>query len=429
MVDVSNSVRCAEALDREDADSQPCDSAPVRRLRTLIASNSQSIAVSLAERLCRLGQDCDPSSALSIPAAIESLAHASSDVDMVFFVLNGDMDASLSDLQRLQSQTSAKIVAVGASDDPKQVLRVIRAGASDVISDGANGDESELTDLFQRFTTDRRADDRRGAAVLVSSPCGGVGKSVLCANLSVTLAEKRHTCGLLDLHVCEGDLAALLNVKPRHSVNDLLHLRESLDLSMFEQSLTDHSSKVRLLASPATLSIDSRSLASELVRIIELSKSVFEFSLVDVDNTTLIEQPDCLKAFDQILVVTRLDFLALVRTRRHLTFLEQCGIPQDKVRLVANRHGQPREVPLDKAQEALRTRINYFVPDDPRTVNASVNVGVPFVIEAAATKTAGMVKLIAKDIVGGAEPSSDNGDATKGAKARIGEILSLIGVS
>ena len=101
--------------------------------------------------------------------------------------------------------------------------------------------------------------------------------------------------------------------------------------------------------------------------------------VVDLDHSFHAEQVDVLRQADIILLVLRLDFASLRNARRTLEHLERLGIDRDRVRLVVNRYGQPKEVPFAKAEEALGLKIFHYVPDDPKSVNRANNNGVPVV--------------------------------------------------
>ena len=46
----------------------------------------------------------------------------------------------------------------------------------------------------------------------------------------------------------------------------------------------------------------------------------------------------------------------------------EAGISEDRVRLVINRYGQAKELPLSEAEDALSRKIPYIIPDDPKTI-------------------------------------------------------------
>jgi pilus assembly protein CpaE len=116
-----------------------------------------------------------------------------------------------------------------------------------------------------------------------------------------------------------------------------------------------------------------------------LAKLSFPYVLVDLDHSFGLEQVEVLRQADMILVVFRLDFASLRNCRRALEHVERLGVSRERIRLVVNRYGQPKEIPFAKAEESLGMKIFHYVPDDPRAVNRANNNGVPVVLEAPRT--------------------------------------------
>ena len=86
--------------------------------------------------------------------------------------------------------------------------------------------------------------------------------------------------------------------------------------------------------------------------------------------------------------VRTLDFTALRNARRVLDYLGQLGMPREGIRVVINHHGQPGELPVDEAEDALGEKLTYFIPEDPRTFNAANNTGIPVVLKYPKAKVA-----------------------------------------
>jgi pilus assembly protein CpaE len=164
---------------------------------------------------------------------------------------------------------------------------------------------------------------------------------------------------------------------------------------------------VRLLAAPQTLS-QVRDVTPDGVRqMLTLAKTMFPFVVLDVDHSFREEQLQALRPADTILLVFRLDFASLRHAHRTLDYLGLVGIRPESIRVVVNRHGQPQEVPVAKAEEALGVKISYFVPEDAKTVNLSNNNGVPLVIEHGSTKVAKTIAQLADSLLG--QPSNGRG--------------------
>jgi pilus assembly protein CpaE len=69
------------------------------------------------------------------------------------------------------------------------------------------------------------------------------------------------------------------------------------------------------------------------------------------------------------------------------------------VRLVANRHGQPNELPVAEAEEALAGKLSYFVPEDAWTVNGANNTGIPAVLKSPSAKLSLAFAKVARGVL------------------------------
>jgi pilus assembly protein CpaE len=103
---------------------------------------------------------------------------------------------------------------------------------------------------------------------------------------------------------------------------------------------------------------------------------------------------------DVVLLVLRLDFASLRNAQRTLEYLGQLGVGRDKVRVVVNRYGQPKEVPAAKAVEALGVAIDFYVPEDSKTVNRANNNGVPVVKESPSARVSKSLTNLAVSVNG-----------------------------
>jgi pilus assembly protein CpaE len=139
---------------------------------------------------------------------------------------------------------------------------------------------------------------------------------------------------------------------------------------------------------------------SGVKQVLRLGHGIFPYTVVDLDHSFREEQMEVLRQADVILLVLRLDFTALRQTQRVLSYLEQMHIDMNKIRVVVNRYGQPKEVPAAKAEEALGVKILHYVPDDPKTVNRANNSGIPVVLDSPSAKVSRSVTQLAASING-----------------------------
>src|SRR5207249_1098720 len=93
-------------------------------------------------------------------------------------------------------------------------------------------------------------------------------------------------------------------------------------------------------------------------------------------------------------------FTSLRNTQRTMAYLTDLGVSLEKVHLVVNRYGQPKEVPPAKAEEALNQKIAFYIPDEPKTINRANNNGVPVVLESPSARVSRSVAQLAFSING-----------------------------
>ncbi len=222
--------------------------------------------------------------------------------------------------------------------------------------------EVELKAALLRWRAGRTNQSTAGRSIVLLAPSGGSGSSTLAVNVAAALAKVHKASALIDLKLYVGDLAALLDLKPVYTLADLCLNVSRIDRVLFERALVRHPSGVHLLASPRSLA-DVGQVNPEGVRQ-ALAQALFAFPyvVVDLDHSFREEQTIALRQADVVLLVLRLDFTSLRNTQRALEHLDQIGVARDRVRLVVNRYGQPKELPASKAEDALGMRIRALRP-------------------------------------------------------------------
>src|SRR5262245_7143510 len=217
-------------------------------MRAFIVSDNESITKRLRHVLLREGHLCSAGQDLSLDMAVAtSLNGASPEVMLV--VLAPDPERVLACLGALHDLTQARLLVVGPTADARLVLRALRSGAADFIDEDEL--ETELPAALGRLQNEVAAGEP-GRIIALLAPNGGSGSSTLAVNVATLLAKDHETSLLLDLKLTSGDLAALLDLKPTHTLADLCQNAARMDRIMFERSLVEHSSGVRLLAPPRT---------------------------------------------------------------------------------------------------------------------------------------------------------------------------------
>ena len=74
--------------------------------------------------------------------------------------------------------------------------------------------------------------------------------------------------------------------------------------------------------------------------------------------------------------------------------------------MVVNQHGQPGEIPVDEAEEALNEKIAAFIPHVPKAAHAANNTGVPLAVADPSAKVVkSIMELANTSFEGAVQPS------------------------
>jgi pilus assembly protein CpaE len=368
-------------------------------MKALLATDDAAVGAAVRQVLLRDGLDCPASEIVRIELAPEHLSR--SPADLFVLVLPADPVRALEALgllERLPRHEGMQVLAVGPAADPKLVLRALRGLVDDYVD--CDDLEAELEAALARWRASRPGQEEAGRVISVLAPSGGSGSSTVAANIATVLAKQHKTSALIDLKLHAGDLAALLDLRPAHTLADLCMNIGRMDRVLFERSMARHTSGVHLLAPPAQFGDVGHVTPEGIRKVLGLARTLFPYVVVDLDHHFDAEQVDALLQSDIILLVIRLDFASLRNARRTIEYLERLGVDRDHLRLVVNRYGQAKEVPYAKAEEALGLKIFHYVPEDPKAVNRANNNGVPVVIESPSAKVARSLTKLAESVNG-----------------------------
>lgn len=368
-------------------------------MRVVVAGDQEALGARLRELLLREGHDCKVDDLVSLDLALSRLVLNRPDVLIV--AVTPDPERALTLVREVRQLQRIRVLAVGPAYEPKLILQALREGADQYLDEADL--EGELTAALGRLQTDVGAPAELGRLITVLGPSGGSGASTIAANLAAVLARQHQSCALVDLKLETGDLAALFDLKPTHTLAELCLNASRMDRGMLERCLVRHDSGVHLLAPPRVLADVACVTPQGIRQALNLARTLFPYVVVDLDHSFREEQTLVLRQADLILLVFRLDFTSLRNARRTLDYFDQLGISQERVRLVVNRYGQPKELAASKAEEALGLKIFHYVPDEPKTVNRANNSGVPAVLEAPRASICKSLARLATSVNGKAE--------------------------
>ncbi len=399
-------------------------------MQAYLVCEDEQLGRSIQKVLLRERVECPTSSLITFSQAARRLA--GEPADLIIAVLPEDPSRSVEALELLGDVPRAErtvVIAVGPAADAKLVIRALRGVVDDYVD--VKEMEPELATSLAGWRRKWALHRPEGRLVAVLAPSGGAGSSTISASLAVLMAKQLGSVALVDLKLETGDLASLLDLKPTYSLADLSKNLDRLDEVLLRRTLVEHPSGVHLLASPRALA-DAELVTPEGVRrTIGLARASFPSVVVDLDHHFGQEQLEILRHAEVILVVLQLDFTSLKNTTRFLDHLDGLGIPMDRVQVVVNKSGQPKEVPLAKAEEALKRKIFLAIPYEPKVVNRANNNGVPVVLDAPSSKVSKCLIKLAQGLQAPPPPEAakEIGRSEKTPMGLSSGLLSRIGIT
>jgi pilus assembly protein CpaE len=235
--------------------------------------------------------------------------------------------------------------------------------------------------------------DRRGRVIAVTSAQWGVGSTTVSSGIAFGLAGKASVV-LAELGSGVPELALDLNLTPKHSLAELIRASDRMDPTMIRDTAVRHDAGVDVLAyMPETLAAEP--ISAETARDFQiLLRNMFNWVVLDIGPRHGIESEELVRHADSVVVVTRLDPASLRLSRKYLHTLVTNGVAANNLTVVANRFGQSGLVPWQKAEDVLKSKVEYWLPDDPRSVNGALTSGRPLTQAARWSKlTRGLNKL------------------------------------
>jgi len=325
--------------------------------------------------------------------------------DLVVIGPDFDLESALSfaESQRVE-RPSLGVILVRAGVDAALLSAALRTGVREVVEAGnlpglheACQRSVELSRRVRIGLGDDRlpAERHTGRMITVFSAKGGCGKTTVATNLAAALATSGvgRVC-LLDLDLAFGDVAIALQLFPTRTMADALGLQNSLDETAVRSLITVHGSGLEVVAAPLEPGAVERipaTLVSDLLRVL---KTMYAFVVVD---TPPAFTDHVLAAFDQsdeFVLLTTLDVPALKNLKLTMETLSMLDYPRDRWRIVLNRSDAKVGLDLEDVQKAINAPIALEIPSS-RAVPASINRGVPIVLDAPAHPVSAAIRRMA----------------------------------
>jgi len=273
----------------------------------------------------------------------------------------------------------AKIVCSGPDLSVSLILKLVKSNVRDFLRYPFQ--DGEVVSLIFELENNPVSNGQRkaGQVITLFGPKGGVGVTLLAANLGVTLAQRGvQKVAICDLHPQCGDIATYLNMTPKHTLRDLVDQYDLLDASFLDGVMLKHDSGVKILAGPQEGQQPLRSDSLRQVQsVISLLRQNNDVVLIDAGHSETGILNSVLELSDLIFLIGNLDVPSLKGLVSCFNQMVGLRFDAEKIKVIINRYDAKNRIDINEFQKktkhpvACRLPINYALCID------AVNTGRP----------------------------------------------------
>lgn len=243
------------------------------------------------------------------------------------------------------------------------------------------------------------AEKPTGQVLTVFSTKGGVGKSLMAANLAVSLSEQGRTVCIVDLDVNNGDIAIMLQLTPLRTLNDLAAFHGEIDVEAIENLVTPYSKTLGVVAAPVHLDATEQATNDDVGKLLDVLVRVYDHVVVDTSGVFDEFALTALDRTDTLVLVGTLDIPALKGLRLATQTLDLLNFPREKWKFVLNRADGKVGLSVEEYESTLGLKSDCSLVSS-REVLAAVNRGEPLVKAYASHPNSKAIKALAHSIAG-----------------------------
>ncbi|MBJ6725729.1 response regulator [Geomesophilobacter sediminis] len=299
------------------------------------------------------------------------------------------------------------VFVTAAEKNPDWILTLIRAGAREYLTKPVAA--AELAQAVEKVSLVWAAAagtrETKGSVISVYNPSGGMGTTTVAVNLAALLAAQGKRTALLDLNLHAGDVAAFLDLTPRYTLASATPKLGALDADFLRSITVSHGCGVDVLNAPDELE-EADLVAPELVHeVIRYFQTHYEYTIIDTGGPAAGCNLAVFQASDRILFNTVLHLPALRNAQRYLAALARAAGAEERIKLLVNRHDPREGIKVADGEKVLSVKVFQTIPNGAADVTASINKGVPLVIDNPRSPVARSLEELVRKLTGTAAPA------------------------
>lgn len=307
----------------------------------------------------------------------------------------------------------------------------LRAGVRDAVAMTADG--AQVLEAAERVGRAMVARSLRapsdadrvvpGRVIVAFSTKGGVGKSVIATNLAVSLSRKQQRpVVIVDADLQFGDVAVMLDVRPRNTTLDVAAAIDGADFEMMNGLLTTYESTgMRVLPAPIEPSAAAQITAAQMLSIVSFLRTMFGYIVVDLSPHFDDVVVALLDAADDVLMVASMDIPSVKNLKVGIQTLDLLALTEGKMQLVLNRADAHVSLAVGDVEKALGVPAEFRIPSDV-AVPRAVNRGIPVTIDKPRSAASLALERLAESFLDAGRDAPSGRDSRRRSRRRSDKL-------
>ncbi len=310
-----------------------------------------------------------------------------------------DMDGITATEAVLKELPNTQIIILSVQNEPDYMRRAMLAGARDFLPKPPSADElvSTIRKVGQRALTQAAiapsvqgpgapvsaspAHGVHGKIIVVYSPRGGVGRTMVSTNLALALQTEDTPTIIVDAALQFGDVAACLNLQTRNSLIDLVDQVGELDTELVDRISVHHPSGLKVIAAPARPEQAEAVQGPQVSKVLRFLATMFHYVVVDTSSALNESTIGAIDSSDIVVLIGAPDLPTIKNLRIFFELSEALNLTPQKIVLIMNRMDKRYGISAEKVADLLKQPILAQIPLDDRVVPLSTNNGEPLILQ------------------------------------------------
>jgi pilus assembly protein CpaE len=222
---------------------------------------------------------------------------------------------------------------------------------------------------------------REGKLLLIYSPKGGTGCSVVASNLAIALSQTTSkNVALLDGSLQFGDIGVLLNLQSGQTIADATRRIEELDSDLLSVIMSAHPSGIRVMTAPPSAPESDTITTEAYKRIMSRLKKDLDYVIQDtwshLDDIVL----SAIDLADRILIVMTPEIPSIKSTKQFFELAEALEFPAGQIDLILNKTFPRDRIRAEQIENTMKHKVLAQFEFDPRVIRPTINQGQPLIL-------------------------------------------------